>query len=38
MSAQEQLIRARMGMLSLAGQVQNISQACKRAGISRSHF
>jgi len=38
MTAREQLIRARMGMLALADQLQNISVACKRAGISRSHF
>jgi transposase len=38
MSTREQLIRARMGMLALAEQLQNISLACKRAGISRSHF
>ena len=38
MTAREQLIRARMGMLALADQLQNISAACKRAGISRSHF
>ena len=38
MTAREQTIRARSGMLALAGQLQNISAACKRAGISRSHF
>ena len=38
MTAREQLIRARMGMLALADQLQNISVACKRAGISRSHY
>jgi transposase InsO family protein/transposase len=38
MTAREQLIKARMGMLALAEQLQNISAACKRAGISRSHF
>ncbi len=38
MTAREQLIRARVGMLALADQLQNISVACKRAGISRSHF
>ena len=38
MTARDQLIRARMGMLALAEQLQNISAACKRAGISRSHF
>lgn len=38
MTARERLIKARMGMLALAEQLQNISAACKRAGISRSHF
>jgi len=37
-TAREQLIRARMGMLALADQLQDISAACKRAGISRSDF
>jgi hypothetical protein len=30
-TAREQLIRARLGMLALADQLQNISAACKRA-------
>ncbi len=29
---------ARLGMLALAEELQNISLACRRAGISRSHF
>jgi transposase InsO family protein len=37
-STREKLIKARMGMLALAEELQNISLACKRAGISRSHF
>jgi transposase len=37
-TAREQLIRPRMGMLALADQLQNISAACKRAGIGRSHY
>ncbi len=38
MSTREKLIKARLGMLALAGELQNISLACRRAGISRSHF
>lgn len=38
MSPREKLIKARLGMLGLAEELQNISLACKRAGISRSHF
>lgn len=38
MSTREKLIKARMGMLALAEQLSSVSQACKRAGISRSHF
>jgi transposase InsO family protein len=38
MSTREKLIKARLGMLALAEELQNISVACKRAGISRSHF
>src|SRR5690349_18647914 len=37
-STREKLIKARMGMLALAEELQNISLACKRAGIRRSHF
>ena len=36
MSTREKLIKARLGMLALAEELQNISVACKRAGISRS--
>jgi len=36
-TAREQLVRAQMGMLSLAEQPQNICGARKRASISRSH-
>lgn len=36
--ADEKLIKARRGMLSLAEELQNISLACRRAGISRSHL
>jgi transposase len=38
MSTREKLIKARMGMLALAEELQNVSVACKRAGISRSHY
>lgn len=38
MSTREKLIKARLGMLTLAEELQNISLACRRAGISRSHF
>lgn len=38
MSTREKLIKARLGMLALAEQLQNISVACRRAGISRSHY
>jgi transposase InsO family protein len=38
MDTREKLIGARIGMLALADELQNISRACKVAGISRSHF
>ncbi len=38
MSTREKLIKARMGMLASGGASSSVSQACKRAGISRSHF
>jgi len=38
MSTRDQLIKARLGMLALAEELQNISLACKRAVISRIHF
>jgi len=38
MSTTEKLIKARMGMLALAEQLNNISAACRQAGISRSHY
>jgi hypothetical protein len=34
----EKLIKARLGLLALAEQLQNVKQACKLAGISRSHY
>lgn len=38
MSTREKLIKARVGMLAMAEELKNISLACRRAGISRSHF
>jgi len=38
MSTREKLIQARVSMLALADELQNISRACHVAGISRSHF
>ena len=38
MSTREKLIQARISMLALADELQNISRACKVAGISRTHF
>ena len=38
MDTREKLIKARLGLLALAEQLQNVRQACKAAGISRSHY
>jgi hypothetical protein len=38
MNTREKLIKAWLGMLALAEELQNISLACRWAGISRSHF
>ena len=38
MSTREKLIEARISLLALADELQNISRACKVARISRSHF
>lgn len=38
MNTREKLIKARMGMLALAEQLNNVRAACRRAGISRSHY
>jgi transposase InsO family protein len=38
MSTKEQLIKARLGVLALAQELDNIRLACKRAGISKSQF
>ncbi len=37
MIVREKLIHARLGMLALADELQDISSACRRAGISRKH-
>ena len=37
-STREKLIKARLGMLALAEQLNNVSLACKRANISRSRY
>lgn len=38
MSTREKLIKARLGMLAPAEELQNISLVCRKAGISRSQF
>lgn len=38
MRDRQKLIKARLGMLALAEELKNISAACRRAGISRSHY
>jgi transposase len=38
MSTREKLIKARLGLLALAQELQNVRLACKRAGISKSYF
>lgn len=38
MSTREQLIKARLGVLALAQEIDNVRLACKQAGISKSHF
>ena len=38
MSTREKLIKARLEMLGLAEQLNNVSLAWKRASISRSHY
>jgi hypothetical protein len=37
-STREKLIKARLGPLALAEELQNVKLACQWAGISRSHF
>jgi hypothetical protein len=36
--ASEDVVRQRLDILALARELQNVSQACRRAGISRSRF
>lgn len=38
MSTREQLIKARLGMLALADELNNMARACRLAGVSRSQF
>lgn len=38
MDTREKLIKARLGLLVLAEQLQSVKQACRVAGISRSHY
>jgi hypothetical protein len=38
MSSREQLIKARLGLLSMAAEIQNVAKACRFAGVSRSQF
>jgi hypothetical protein len=37
MSTREKLIKARLGRLALAEELQNISLVCRKAGISCNH-
>lgn len=37
-STRERLIKAPLATLSLAQELQNISRACRKAGISHGHF
>jgi winged helix-turn helix protein len=38
MTTQDQLIRARLGILAMAAELKNVARACKLAGVSRSQF
>ena len=38
MNEKERLIQARLGILALAGALNNVARACKLAGLSRSQF
>jgi transposase InsO family protein len=38
MTTQDKLIRNKLGMLRLADELGNVSQACKILGVSRQHF
>jgi hypothetical protein len=38
MANQEQLIRARLAILTMAAELRNVSRVCRLAGVSRSQF
>jgi len=38
MTPREELVRAKVGFLALAAELNNITKACKLAGVSRSQF
>lgn len=38
MGIREELIKARLGILALAGELKNVAKACKVTGVSRSQF
>jgi len=38
MIEKERLVKARLGILALAGELHNVSKACKLAGLSRSQY
>ena len=38
MTSQEQLIKARIGILAMAAELKNVARACQLAGVSRSQF
>ncbi len=38
MTSREQLIRARLAILTMAAELKNVVRACRLAGVSRSHF
>jgi hypothetical protein len=38
MTTRDQLIRARLGILAMAGELKNVAKACRLAGVSRSQF
>jgi hypothetical protein len=38
MTTQDQLMRARLGILAMAAELKNVARACKLVGMSRSQF
>ena len=38
MSNHDPLIKARIGILTMAAELKNVAKACRLAGVSRSHF